>query len=155
MCYTATSAKRYGKKGIDMDVSQVNSVLGQITYKPGWTLEWDIEKGCGWNDLHQPTLQIRWHMYVPDRDNPTEMVFLTSAWIIPHWDTLDKEGLVREVWRLIQRAELHEAGEFFMYGAERPFDPHAPVLHGSRHTTPIPRRTTYEELKEYGVSTGF
>ena len=114
--------------GEAMKHEQVNQVLGQITYKPGWTLEWEI-----YENMHPfGQLQIRWHMYVPDRDNPTKMVFFTSAWVIPHWDTLDKEGLVREVWRLTQRVELHEAGEFFMYGAERPFDPHKPVLHGSR-----------------------
>ncbi len=117
-----------------MKREQVNQVLGQISYKPGWTLEWDIEKGCGWNDS-QHMLQIRWHTYTRDRDDHRKMVFLTSAWIIPHWDTLDKEGLVREVWGLTQRAELHEAGEFFMYGVERPFDPHLPVLHGSRRPT--------------------
>ena len=114
-----------------MKHEQVNQVLGQISYKPGWTLEWEIEEAIS-TATFQTVLQIRWHMYVPDRDNPTKMVFFTSAWVIPHWDTLDKEGLVHEVWRLTQRAELHEAGEFFMFGAERPFDPHEPVLHGSR-----------------------
>ena len=110
----------------------VNQVLGQISYKPGWTLEWEVGdcELIGYPDY----LQIRWHMYVSDRDNPTKMVFFESAWVIPHWGTLDKEGLVREVWRLTQRAELHEAGEFFMYGAERPFDPHKPVLHESRRS---------------------
>ncbi len=120
-----------------MNAEQVNQVLGQITYKPGWTLEWEIQEGfnepaIGYHAIRMTTLQVRWHMYVSDRDNPTKMVFFESAWVIPHWDTLDKEGLVREVWRLTQRVELHEAGEFFMFGAERPFDPHKPVLHGSR-----------------------
>ena len=113
-----------------MKHEQVNQVLGQISYKPRWTLEWEIYE----NMYPFTQLQIRWHTYVPDRDDPTKQVFLTSAWIIPHWDTLDKDELVREVWRLTQQAELHEAGEFFMYGAERPFDPHAPILHGSRRT---------------------
>ena len=113
-----------------MKHEQVNQVLGQITYKPGWTLEWEVLGHSPDFRFSASHLQIRWHMYVSDRDNPEKMVFFESAWVIPHWDTLDKEGLVREVWRLTQRVELHEAGEFFMYGAERPFDPHAPVLHG-------------------------
>lgn len=111
---------------------QIDGWLGQIEYKPGWRLEWE------WTSPDWPfgapmLLQIRWHMLVPDAYEPERLVRFTSAWVIPYWEHLDEESLVREVYRLTLRAEEHEAGEFFQYKGARPFDPHRSVIGDGRH----------------------
>lgn len=115
--------RRFGGYETTMTLDHIDKILEQITYKPGWKLQWRPV------DLHgMMGLRIWWTLRVPDAYDPTKMVTFQSAHVIPDPRRLDSESLVREVWRLTQRAELHEAGEFFMYGDERPFDPHRSVL---------------------------
>jgi hypothetical protein len=67
-------------------------------------------------------------MEVPDANDPNTVREFCSAWLTRMLSQWDEEGVVRDAYRLATQAETHEAGEFFTYKGDRPFDPHRSVL---------------------------
>ena len=51
-----------------------------------------------------------------------------SGSVILKLSELTEESLVRSIWGMTLRLEEHECREFFMYGDERPFDPHKELI---------------------------
>lgn len=111
-----------------MNKQETETILAEIKYKPGWNLSYWWE-----NYLEAEMLNFRWQFWAQDAYS-SQMVELTSHKIASPF-FFDEEQLVREVFALAQRAEMHECAEFFTYKGERPFDPHKSVLEaGGRYS---------------------
>lgn len=116
-------ARRTTQKG-SMKVREALAVIDQMSYKPGWRIEAKpiIDK------FGYDALEVSLRMRVTDAYDHSRTVMFQSAAVLHMLERQDEEGLVRDVMRLIERAEVHEAREFFTYRGERPFDPHDSVL---------------------------
>ena len=92
-----------------------------IHYKPGHKLIWE--------EVADDVFEIWWNFKRPDCYNPSEWGVGRSGAVtvyLPHVYT--KEQLVRTIFGMTMRLEEHECREFFLYGLERPFDPHKELL---------------------------
>lgn len=108
-----------------MNPGQIDLILGQVEYKPGWKLRYHLDRfGDGAAILH-----LNWAFLTVDAYDPTREVVLdsTAAFLA---EPLTEERLVREAFLLARRAEEHEAMEWFTYKGDRTFDPHKSLIGG-------------------------
>jgi hypothetical protein len=92
---------------------QMQQIVGEITYKPGWTITLST-------DGHRPYLQIG----ATTLDSVTQEIVPwrgAKAYLSPH---MCRQEVVSEVFHLIERAELHEMREFFRYRGASIYNPH-------------------------------
>lgn len=99
--------------------TQVEIVLLQISYKPFHTLKWE------WSGSYA---SIWWEYTRPDSRRPSVLELAESGILLVNIQEETEESLVRKVWGMTLRLEEHEAREFFMYGDQRPMDPHIPLI---------------------------
>ena len=103
-----------------MTENEIETVLDGITYKEGYWLQW--------SPLWQrPSFKVWWSFKRLDATTGV-MGFGKSGYVSFEKDGLTEEALVRGVWGMTLRLEEHEAREFFMYGDQKPFDPHQVLI---------------------------
>lgn len=97
-----------------MNISDMQQLIAQITYKPGWSLSLHVDAG------DRPYLQI-------------EATTLDSCTLQPTtWRSgktylsvfMCRQEIVSAVYGAIEKAELHEIREFFRYKGASIFNPH-------------------------------
>jgi len=101
-----------------MDQHFIDAVLGRITYKEGWKLDWMESDGL---------LLFEWQSRRPDSRTGEVEVGRGGPNFLRTYD-LTEESLVRMVFAAALRFEEHECREFFMYDDQRPFDPHKDLI---------------------------
>lgn len=110
-----------------MNTRQVEEVLRNISYKPGWRLAWNYIRLDG-EVLNATFLSVRWVFTRPDSfDQDTIEEGDSGPAIIDPTQTTE-EGLVRRIFQLALSCEEHECREFFRYGDQTPFWPHIPLI---------------------------
>lgn len=100
-----------------LTTSELQAIVGRITYKPGWLIQ--VYDG-DWEGQH---VAITAKVY--DSTRPGEMVTLDVHSMLPPQQSNDT--FLRWIaWRLA-RIEVHEMREFLMLDGRPVFDPHAPM----------------------------
>ena len=108
---------------MSLSPTQFEVVLLQVKYKPFHTLKW---RQC---PVAGTLLQEVWWEYTrPDSRRPSVLELGESGTLLVNIEDETEESLVRKVWGMTMRLEEHEAREFFMYGDQRPFDPHVTLI---------------------------
>lgn len=106
-----------------MSPTEFEVILLQIHYKPFHNLKWSQCPAAG------SLLQEIWWQYTrPDSRRPSVLELGESGKLLVNIQEETEESLVRKVWGMTMRLEEHEAREFFMYGDQRPFDPHVTLI---------------------------
>ena len=108
-----------------MNLSKAEFHLRQIDYKPDHELRWDVLEA----EPGHETIEVWWEFNRPDCYDPTEWGIGRSGPIViylPH--VYGREQLVKMIFSMTLRLEEHEAREFFLYGIQRPFDPHKNLI---------------------------
>lgn len=112
---------------------EVNEVLRDIEFMPGWKLRWVKFPG----ELARPTLyQVWWEFDRPDvvlwRDGKQHVERGRSGDLWFSVYDLHSEGLeemvVRRVFGLALQTMEHEVREFFQYKGQAPFNPHRSLI---------------------------
>lgn len=100
-----------------MSVEQMQAVLDQVTYKPGW--KFTVYQG-EWEGPH-----VVITTQVIDAYDPTQSTVLDVHSSLP--PMRDEDQLMEWLaWRL-GRIEVHEMREFLKFDGQPVFDPHAPL----------------------------
>ena len=104
-----------------MDVSEVNEVLRNVSYKPEYELVWQF--------TGSPTfVRIWWRYRRPDVHTHEEDTGESGFIWLNLFEIRDPEHLLRAVFGMTLRLEEHEAREWLQYNGERPFNPHTRLL---------------------------
>ena len=100
--------------------SDLQSVLNEVTYRPGWEL-----KATRRGQLKDVDL-IYWEFQGHDTNNPERIeIWKSRKWYISPYMT--KEEMVKTAFLAVEVAEKHEMMEFFRYKGKILFDPHVDV----------------------------
>jgi hypothetical protein len=103
--------------------TQFEVILLQIRYKPFYNLKW------GQCSVTGSAIQEVWWQYTrPNARRPSVLELGESGKLLVNIENETEESLVRKVWGMTFRLEEHEAREFFMYGDQRPMDPHVELI---------------------------
>lgn len=103
-----------------MTENEIEKVLDDIRYKEGYWLQWSPV-------YPRQSFKVWWQFRRPDSRTGVE-TYGKSGYVSFEKDDLTEEALVRGVWGMTLRLEEHEAREFFMYGDQKPFDPHQVLI---------------------------
>lgn len=99
-----------------LSTEQINTELGRLTYKPGFTFR-------AYEDLWEGQ-KIRIEATVPDSRNPEETVDLGIDSFLP--PLVDEWDLRRWLAYRLRRVETHEMLEFLRLDGSPIWDPHKP-----------------------------
>lgn len=102
-----------------MNLDELNEVMAEVTYKPGWTLDLGQEN---WGVV------LTMRMTVPDSTTYAhEPVEVVSRSPVDLWwlSRLDRDQFLNWLFHEIMRMERHEAQEWFRFAGELVDDPHA------------------------------
>jgi len=108
-----------------MTPERAAELLGQVTYRPGWTFQARTPPFGDPRDREVLTFAIR--ARVPDAETGRvgRVEHLHQVLIGPLQD--DEQGcelFAQQVFECLLRVERHEAGEYFKFAGAKPFDPH-------------------------------
>lgn len=98
---------------------KARAILAEVTYKPGWTLDTDID-GRG-------EAYMVWRWRAPDASGHYGGTMAVSGrrWFISPY--MSRSELVNTALLAALTAEEHETREFFRYKGKRVFNPHVNV----------------------------
>lgn len=100
-----------------LTVDQMNAVAAEVTYKPGWSVEFRM----GRHEGHHATIQTR----VPDAYDTAKIVPLKVECFLSPNDVASEETMLVWLGYRLGRIETHEMREFLRFKGEVVSDPHA------------------------------
>jgi DNA-binding LytR/AlgR family response regulator len=102
-----------------MTLTEAQNLVNQIQYKPNFVLS--FLRSPNWNGV-----ELRVYARVPERDTLEEDSVLVRTVYSEHvLAAFKEEDFVDQIYKMIQRVELHEVAEFFKVKGVRVYDPHA------------------------------
>jgi hypothetical protein len=90
--------------------NELEALVSDITYKPGYTL---VRDG----------MTLRWEIDAPDAYHRFDAVKVVNQWFTIHSDD-SKAAALRMIFAFLAYHEDHEMREFFKYRGKSPYNPH-------------------------------
>jgi hypothetical protein len=105
-------------------LERLRAIVSRVTYKPRWRLGvWDQSP-----PYHQhAVLYVTYfapNALCPENEVP---LMLLEAFSLERLETLPDEYILREIYRLVRRAELHELDEWLKVDGKCVTDPHPEI----------------------------